>query len=112
MKVYVPVNDISDYSCYVVFDSQTIRAYKNNPQLGVNNYTDFYYNSHYMQKDGIQTISSSQELPQCLNSNYVTNDYYYRLDLAHIFVICGFILLLLYFTYRVFSRLFGRWLKI
>ena len=112
MKVYVPVENINDYSCYVVYDSQTIRAYENTVQLGNNNYTDFYYQAHYMQKSGVQNISSSQELPQCLNSDYITNDYYYRLDLAHIFVICGFILLLLYFTFKVFSRLFGRWLKV
>ena len=42
MKVYVPVNDINDYACYTVFDSNTIRAYKQTPTINANNeYTDF-----------------------------------------------------------------------
>ena len=112
MKVYVPVSAINDYSCYVIYDPNTIRAYLDSPHLGDNAYTDFYISSHYLEKNGVQNISSSIEFPQCENINRFTNDYWYRLDLAHIIVIVSFILLILYFTYRVFARMFGRWLKI
>lgn len=112
MKVYVPVDDLSDYSCYTIFDANTIRAYKNNLQVGNNDYTDFYISSHYLSKDGTQIIESTQEFPICSQATNITNDYWYRLDLAHCVIIVMFFVIFIYFTFKVFSRMFGRWLKI
>ena len=111
-KYYVPVESISDYSCYVVFDSNTIRAYYYQPVIGTNLYTDFYVNSHYMQKEGSQEISNTIELPLCLSSDDITNDYYYRNDISHIIVIVCFVLFFIFLAIRIFSRLFGKWMKL
>lgn len=111
-RLYVPVPALNDYSCYVIYDSNTIRAYVDFPHLGNNAYTDFYISSHYLEKNGVQDITSSVELPQCENINRLTNDYWYRLDLAHIIVIATFILLFIFLTYKIIARMFGRWLKI
>lgn len=110
---YVPFDNKDDYQCYTVYDSNTIRAYKNEPLINSNNeYTDFYINSHYISKSGFQYIETTQELPLCINKDYITNDYWYRLDLAHILVIVSFFLMFIFFTFKVFSRMFGRWLKV
>ena len=45
MKIYMPVNSVNDFSCYVIYDSETIRAFVDNPHIGQNAYTDFYINS-------------------------------------------------------------------
>lgn len=112
MKLYVPFNNINNYRCYAVFDSNTIRAYYNEPQLGNNTYTDIYVNSHYLTKEGTQVIESTQELPLCTDISQITNDYWHRLDLAHIIVITMFFLIFIFLTYKIFSRMFGRWLKL
>lgn len=111
-KIYVPVDDLTDYSCYVVYDSNTIRAYENNPTLGDNNYTDFFVNSHYMEKTGIQNIATTIELPQCENIDNITNDYYYRNDIAHILIFVSFVLFFIFLAIRIFSRLFGKYMKL
>ena len=69
--IYVPVDDISDYSCYVVYDSQTIRAYYSSPVIGDNNYTDFYVNSHYLSSEGVQNISST--VPKIKSTTFSSN---------------------------------------
>ena len=111
-KIYLPIKDFSTYKCYVVYDSGVIRAYKNNLQIGDNSYTDFYLNSHYISKDGVQTISSTQELPVCMSTDNLTNDKYYRFDISNILSICSFIIFFLIVGFKVFARLFGRWLKV
>lgn len=111
-KIYLPISDFSDYSCYVVYDSGVIRAYENNLQVGNNSYRDYYINSHYIYKDGVQIITDSREFPVCLSSNELTNNKYYRFDLAHILVISSFILFFMILSFKVFARLFGKWLKV
>ena len=111
-KIYVPVSNVNDFSCYVVYDSQTIRAYVDSIHIGDNSYTDFYYNAHYMYKTGVQTITDIREFPQCENMQRITNESWYRLDLAHIIVIVSFFIFFIILTIKIFSRMFGRWLKV
>lgn len=111
-KYYVPVSNINDYSCYIVYDSQTIRAYKNNLQIGNNDYTDFFVNSHYMEKDGTQVIQSTVEMPVCINVDNITNDKFYRNDIAHILVFASFTLFFIFLAIKIFSRIFGKWMKL
>lgn len=83
--IYVPE---SDYSCYVVRDTNTIRAYKEVPRN--NNeveYRDFYVNSHYMYNDGKQNFNSNSTLPVCINKNDITDKFSYRNDFADILII-------------------------
>lgn len=110
-KIYVPVENINNNYCYEVLDSQTIRVFPNSLVVGDNSYTDYYINSHYLYKEGIINLLDVSTV-NCVSKENITNDYYYRNDLAHIIIICSFVLLLLYFCYRVFARMFGRWLKL
>ena len=112
MKVYVPT--LNSGNCVVVRDSNVIRVYDSTPSINTTiNYTDYYYNSHYMQTKGSQSFSNYSTIPVCLSASDVTTDVYYRLDLDNILV-CFFIIVIIcfYFPFRIISRMFGRWLKL
>lgn len=111
-KLYVPYENVDDYSCYIIYDSQTIRAYKNNLTIGNNAYTDFYVNSHYMSKDGVQLIESTVEMPVCISTDSITNDIYHRNDISHILIFVSFVLFFIFLAIRIFSRIFGKWMKL
>lgn len=104
---YVP-ND--SYPCYVVQDSNTIRAYHTQPRNNSNsNYTDYYVNSHYMEKSGNQTWSTTATLPSCLSKSNITSDFYYRNDLSDIMIIFFiFVIFGIYLPIKLFSKLFKR----
>lgn len=91
--IYVP--DLQNYECFVVQSSDVIRAYETVPRLNSTvNYRDYYMNSHYVFKDGVQTFSNySNNIPVCLSSSDVTDVIGYRNDFADICIItlilCG-----------------------
>lgn len=97
--IFLPVENIGDFACYSVIDKDTIRAYKNRPALDSSSeYTDFYVNSHYLEKTGVQSWGNWQSnLPSCISSNSITNDFWYRNDLPDILII--FIILVVFVTY-------------
>ena len=65
--IYVP--NAEDYKCIVVRDSQTIRAYKENPTYNSTiNYTDYYIHSDYLSNNGYQTFNQYSTL-QFLHDN-------------------------------------------
>lgn len=99
MKVYVPVENLNDYACYYVYDRETIRAYKNKPALNSSSeYTDFYINSNYLEKNGSSTWGNyNSSLPVCLSSENLTNSYVYRNDFADILIIWFVIVFVIYF---------------
>lgn len=107
--LYVPNSD--QYKCFVVQNEETIRAYETVPS---NNssvaYTDYYVNSHYMSKSGIQQFSNYSQIPTCLNSNDITSNIYYRNDLPDILIVftifCIFCFVL---PLKIFVRLFRRY---
>ena len=105
--IYVP--DLN-YKCYVVRDTNTIRAYKRVPTNNSTiDYRDYYYNSNYLYQDGEQTFSQYTTLPTCLDSNVLTDNSYYRNDIADILFIFTIICLFgLYLPYRIFLHLFKR----
>ena len=107
-KIYVP--DLTSYKCYVVRNDSTIRAYKEIPQNNSDiEYRDYYYNSNYLFQDGIQSFSSYTTLPVCLDSNLLTDDFYYRNDFDSILVM--FLILSIFCFYipiKVFLRLIRR----
>lgn len=109
MKIFLP--DIN-YSCFVIQDQNTIRAYNQVPSRNSSSgYTDFYVNSHYLYKTGTQTWGSNSTLPICSGENFTTN-VYYRHDFADIMIIFFLLLIIcFYFPYRIISRAFGRWFK-
>lgn len=106
--IYVP--DIENYECFVVIDSETIRAYETTPTLNSSvDYRDYYINSNYLYEDGNQEFSRYSTLPVCLDNNVVTSDIWYRNDLDSI-LICFFILLVLvvYLPLKIVFRIFRR----
>ena len=88
-NIYLPIDDINDFACYSVIDKDTIRAYKTQPQLeSSSEYVDFYINSHYLQKTGIQSWGQwNTSLPNCITKSSFTTDVYYRNDLDSVLII-------------------------
>ena len=106
-NLYVPDNT---YSCYVVYDKDTIRAYSNVPTYDTYvPYVDYFVNSHYMEKTGFQYFGNYSTIPTCLNSSVITNDFYYRNDLSDIlFIFLIFVIFSIYLPFRIFIRLYKR----
>lgn len=113
-NIYLPVNSVNDYQCYVVQNSDTIRAYVNFPaRNSSSNYVDFYINSHYLQTTGTQTWGNTSNLPVCISTSSITNDIVYSNDfLGGLIMFSIFFFFIVYFPYRLFRRIFGRWLVI
>lgn len=110
-NVYLPIDNVNDFACYSVLDKDTIRAYSTRPQINTSsNYVDFYINSHYLEKEGTQSFGSySPYLPECISSDAITTDFYYRNDMSQILIM--FIILCIFIFYipiKVFLRLFRR----
>lgn len=109
--IYLPVQNVSDFKCYHIYNADTIRAYKKVPQNNSSSdYVDFYINSHYLKKNGTQTWGNYYDnLPTCLSSSAITNNYLYRNDLFDI--LGSFIILAIfcvYFPLALFSKIFKK----
>lgn len=102
-KIYIPE---THGICTIVIDKDTVRDYFTLNINQENQYTDFYINSHYISKKGTELTTSTID---CLDSDIVTNEVYYRNDFADILVIftilCLFIFLL---PIKILFRLFRR----
>ena len=107
-KIYVP--DMSVYACYVVRDSNTIRAYEEMPQHDKTiNYRDYYINSNYLYQDSYQNFGSYSTLPTCLSSEVLTEEVWYRNDFDSILII--FLIMTIFCFYiplKIALRLFRR----
>lgn len=110
--IYVP--DLN-YSCYVIVNKDTIRAYTQKPyNPGYNNsvninYRDYYINSNYLYNDSYETFNNYTKLPTCLDSSKLTNEVYYRNDLADILIIFVILaLIIIYLPLKIFFRLFKK----
>lgn len=108
MKIYVP--DIENYKCFVVQSEGVIRAYEKVPTNNTSvNYRDYYINSSYIYRDGEQSFSNYTTLPICLDGSVVTNDVYYRNDIASILIIFTIMCIFgIYIPLKIFMRLFRR----
>ena len=92
-----------------------IRVYDRIPTGSpINNvtYYDFYIRDDYIQTTG-QTNYTNYTSYNCMDTSNFTTDFWYRLDIDKI-LLCYIIIALvgLYFPFKIFSRFFGRWLKI
>ncbi len=108
MKIYVP--DLENYQCYVVQSEGVIRAYEQLPANDVTtNYRDYYINSDYIYKDGVTTFSHYSSIPVCLDSNNLTNDFYYRNDIDKILIIFLILFIFIIFIpFKIVLRFFRR----
>ena len=111
--IYVP-SDLTYNKCYVVQNEDVIRGYDRVPSNNTNyNYRDYYIHSDYIYKDGYGSWNQYSTLPVCLSTSDITNDFYYRVDFSNILLIFFiFSIFVIYLPYKIFSRLFGRWLKL
>lgn len=111
-KIYVP--NLSSNNCVVVQDHDTIRVYDNEPISGIEvNYVDYYVNSHYLSKSGSIIYGDSSFLDSCISSDNLTTNFYYRNDMDSIMIIFVVLALIcVYLPYKIYSRMFGRWLKV
>lgn len=113
-NIYLPIDDINDFSCYSIQSNGIIRAYYTQPRNNSNsNYIDFDTRNHYFELNGNQSWSQYSTLPQCLPKQSITNDYVYRTDFSDILIIVlVFSIFCFYLPYKVFSRIMGRWMKV
>lgn len=110
-NVYLPINNVSDYACYSISSNgEYIRAYETYPRNnGSSNYVDFYINSHYLEVTGTQSWSNYTTLPVCMDTNVITNDFYYRNDMPGIMVMFLIMCIIcFYIPLKIFSKLFKR----
>lgn len=107
-KIYVP--DLTNYKCFIVKDSNTIRAYKEIPSNhDVNiDYRDYFFNSNYLYNDGVQRFSTYSTLPVCLNQDVLTTDFYYRNDFYQILIIFA---IMSYFVIKIPLKIFVRLIR-
>lgn len=105
--IYVP--DLN-YECYYVQSEGVIRAYEEIPENNKTiNYRDYYLNSNYIYKDGYTHFSSYSTLPTCLESSVLTDNLYYRNDLADILIIFSIMsIFCFYIPIKIFTRIFRR----
>lgn len=105
--IYVP--DLN-YKCYIVQSEGVIRAYEEKPQYNTDiNYRDYYINSSYIYKDGVQSFGTYSTIPTCLDTSVLTNDFYYRLDLDSILIIFTiFVIFGLCLPFKILFRFFRR----
>lgn len=113
MKIFVP-QDTTYNKCYVVQNEDVIRGYDRVPTNNTSyNYRDYYINSDYIYKDGSGTWSQYTTLPVCLTSSVISNENWYRVDLSSILLIFFILFIfIVYYPMKLFTRLFGRWLKL
>jgi len=111
-KIYVP--KFTSNSCVHILNQDIIRVYEETPiNDSYINYTDYFFNSHYMSVSDSQYFNTTDNIPTCESIDNITNEFYYRNDLFDILG-CFIILCLfcIYMPYKIISRAFGRWLKL
>lgn len=110
-NIYLPIDNVNDFACYSIYDKDTVRAYYTMPSLdSSSNYVDFFVNSHYLQKTGIQSWGQwNSSLPICLSSDSITTDFYYRNDFPDILLIfIIFAIVGIYLPFKLISRIFRK----
>lgn len=111
---YIPTELNNSNYRYFLSPNNYILVYTNNNCFTNMNRTtcDCYrvdYNHYYVSKSYQCSISNTEFE---LNYNQLTTNKYYRNDFANIaMTVFVLAIMLLYFPFRLFSRLFGRWLK-
>lgn len=105
-KIYLP-SYLVNKDCKVV-NNDYIRVF-NNSQYNI--WYDVYFKSGYLIKQGSSQYGQTNVL--CDSINEYTDNIMYRYDLSDSLIIFFIIsLVCLYFPFKIFSRAFGRWLKV
>lgn len=108
--IYIPNYDPILNPCAIVLNENTIRVYNELPLSNTSVlYTDYYFNSSYISKPGIEEITIDTDIIQCITNDNITTDLYYRNDIDGIlitFIIYTFIMI--YIPFKLFSRFFRK----
>lgn len=104
-KIYLPT-ELLNSNCKVVYNDY-IRVYTNNNNT---TWTDVFFKSGYYLKNGQSSYATNIS---CDNINTFTDNIFYRYDCANSLLIFFIIsIVCFYFPFKIFSRAFGRWLKL
>lgn len=113
-KIYLP-DEINQSNCPTMVSSGTLRVYSTRPNgstISNVTYTDFYIRDNYISQHGVTNFSPYTSI-NCIDTSNFTTEIWYRNDLADILIITSFfIILFMVLPFRLFSRFFGRWLKL
>lgn len=110
-NIYLPIENFDEYSCYCFLSSDTIRAYKDYPQINSTiDYVDIYINSHYLANYGFESFTEDSILPSCIEKERLTNSISNRNDFADIMLIVFIFLVIFGFIiHKLVKQLFKRW---
>ena len=87
-KIYLP--EYSANNCAYIQSEGVIRVYENRPTTQGNyNYIEYFYDSNYYSRYGVQSFSNYSTYPTCISSNDITTNIYYRNDLMEILLYFG-----------------------
>lgn len=105
-KIYLPTNLVNS-DCKVVNENY-VRVYTNTQHT---NYTDVYFKSGYYLRQGSTNLAPSNLV--CDNLNSYTDNIFYRFDMSNTLMIFLIIsIVCFWFPFKIFSRAFGRWLRV
>lgn len=113
-KIYLPI-EVNSNQCAVVVSDGHVRVYSSKPngttQTNVT-YTDFYIRENYLQTNGT-TNWNQYSTQNCVDHTQFVTDEWFRPDIWQS-LLCFFIIAIvcLYLPFKIFSRIFGRWLKL
>lgn len=112
-SIYLP-ETITNNKCAYVYDKDTIRVYESRPVANSDiDYTDYFITSNYIYRTGTTRFTTYSTFPTCLDSSLFTEEVYYRNDFDKVLIIFLILFIfIIYFPYKIISRLFGRWLKV
>ena len=103
--IYVPIENL-DNVCIKKLDTNILRYYKTTNINQDNDYIDYNSANHYNTYEGKEYLDT---IPTCIDRQDLTNDIYYRNDLAHIlilFIIFSFVIF--YIPYKIFLRFYRK----
>lgn len=104
VKTFVPTKQ---YQCYVLYNSDIIRAYESTNQNAYNRYHDYYIHDDYLEQIGYQYNYNTNY--ECIDKNLLSEEIYYRLDFDRILIIffcLAFVGLVV--PFKLFMKLFKR----
>ena len=109
--IYVPDNNNS--ACYYLQSNTVLRAYDTTPSYnGSSDYTDYMLDNHYLYRRGNQSWGSYSTLPQCLSSDDITTNYFYRTDIVDILILAVIFIGVNYFLISKLVKVFFRGAKL
>lgn len=104
--IYSPISLENNTKCYEYQDTNILRIYDSINIDSDNSFTDYNTGNHYTAKTGNIYLTTQ---PQCIDHNKLSDEFYYRNDLAHILIIFLILFIFIfYLPFRVITRFYRR----